>query len=208
MKTDKTSRRRLLAGMAGFLGASTFASKTAAAVLTPSASEGPFYPLPSMRTPDIDNDLVKITGLVQGAGGEVFTLRGTITNRDGHPRVGHRIEIWQCDLDGNYQHPNDPRSANFDPAFQGFGHDITDQNGAYVFRTIKPEVYPGRTPHIHVKIFDGASELLTTQIYVKGDPGNPHDSLFKRMSKAHADAVSMVFVKGETGPEATINIII
>lgn len=208
MTIDKTSRRRLLAGFAGILGASTLASRTAATVLTPPASEGPFYPQPAMRTPDIDNDLVKITGLVQKAGGEVFTLRGTITNPDGQPRINHRIEIWQCDLDGNYMHPKDARSADFDPAFQGFGHDITDQNGAYVFRTIKPEVYPGRTPHIHVKIFDGTRELLTTQIYVKGDPGNASDSLFRRMSKEQADAVSMVFSKGKTGPEATINIII
>ena len=36
--------------------------------------------------------------------------------------------------------------------FQGFGHDVTDAEGAYSFRTIKPVPYSGRTPHIHVKV--------------------------------------------------------
>ena len=161
-----------------------------------------------MRTPDIDNDLVKIKGLVEEAGGEVFTLHGTITGSDGQPLAGHRIEIWQCDMDGNYMHPRDRRSANFDQAFQGFGHDITDDEGNYVFRTIKPTIYPGRTPHIHVKVFAGNRELLTTQFYIKDDPNNASDGLFNRMSEVEANAVSMEFVHGEAEIEATINIVV
>ncbi len=208
MTTNKKSRRNLLAGIAGLVGLSTLPGKAAAAVMTPSASTGPFYPTPAMRTPDIDNDLVKIAGLVEEAGGEVFTLHGTISGSDGQPLAGHRIEIWQCDMDGNYMHPGDRRSVNFDPAFQGFGHDLTDEGGNYVFRTIKPAIYPGRTPHIHVKVFDGGRELLTTQFYIKDDPNNARDGLFKRMSKVEADAVSMEFVRGEAGTKATINIIV
>ena len=117
MISHKKSRRVLLAGIAGLMGTSALGGKAAAAVLTPSAAEGPYYPTPAMRTPDIDNDLVKILGLVEEAGGDVFTLRGTITGSDGQPLVGHRIEIWQCDMDGNYMHPRDLRSVNFDQAF-------------------------------------------------------------------------------------------
>ncbi len=208
MKTYDKFRRRLLAGIAGLMGTSSLGARAAAAVLTPSATEGPYYPTPTMRTPDIDNDLVKIMGLVEEAGGEVFTLRGTIASSDGQPLSGHRIEIWQCDMDGNYMHPRDRRSVNFDHAFQGFGHDVTDDGGNYVFRTIKPTIYPGRTPHIHVKVFDGNRELLTTQFYIKGDPNNAGDRLFNRMSNAEANAVSMEFVQGETGIEATINIVV
>ena len=182
--------------------------KAAAAVTTPRASEGPFYPTPGMRTPDVDNDLVKIEGMVGKAGGDIFTLRGTILDRDGRPLTGRRIEIWQCDMDGNYMHPSDRRSANFDQAFQGFGHDVTDDAGRYVFRTIKPAIYPGRTPHIHVKVFDGDRELLTTQFYIKDHPENSRDGLFNRMSEAEAGAVSMVFVEGEAGPEAIVNVVI
>lgn len=208
MTKPKKSRRSLLGGIAGLIGISTLGSSAAAAVLTPSAAEGPFYPTPAMRKPDIDNDLVKIMGLVEEAGGEVFTLRGEITGSDGQPLAGHRIEIWQCDLRGNYMHPRDRRSENFDRAFQGFGHDVTDDGGSYVFRTIKPTIYPGRTPHIHVKVFDGDRELLTTQFYIKDNPNNARDGLFSRMSDVEADAVSMTFVQGETGSETTINIVL
>lgn len=208
MTASKKSRRTLLAGFAGLVGVNTFVSQAAAAVMTPRAAEGPFYPTPAMRTPDIDNDLVKIMGQVEEAGGEIFTLRGTILDRDGQPRRGHRIEIWQCDMDGNYMHPGDRRSANFDQAFQGFGHDNTDETGSYVFRTIKPTIYPGRAPHIHVKVFDGDRELLTTQFYIKDNPNNTRDGLFSRMSDAEAEAVSMVFVNGEPGLEATINVVL
>ena len=208
MTTSRKSRRSLLAGIAGLMGSVPLSVRAATSVLTPQASEGPFYPQSSMRLPDIDNDLVQVAGLVEEAGGEIFTLRGRIMNDAGTPRVGHRIEIWQCDMDGNYMHPRDARSVNFDRAFQGFGHDITDETGGYVFRTIKPTIYPGRAPHIHVKLFDGDRELLTTQFYIKDDPNNIRDGLFARMSEAEADAVSMVFVEGDHGPEATVDVVV
>ena len=208
MKLHEKSRRYLLGGIAGFMGASALAAKATAAVLTPGAAEGPYYPTPAMRTPDIDNDLVRIRDRVEEAGGEVFTLRGRLTGADGQPLTRHRIEIWQCDVNGNYMHPRDRRSVNFDQAFQGFGHDVTDNDGNFVFRTIKPTIYPGRTPHIHVKVFDGSRELLTTQFYIKGHPNNARDALFNRMSKVEANAVSMEFVQGATGLEATVNVVV
>ena len=71
----KNSRRHLLRGIAGLLGSTSLASKAdSVGFLTPRAAEGPFYPKPSIRMPDDDNDLVKIAGLVEAAGGEVFTL--------------------------------------------------------------------------------------------------------------------------------------
>jgi len=156
--------------------------------------------------PDVDNDLVKVMGLVKEAGGEVITLKGTFTDADGNPRAGQRIEIWQCDLNGKYLHPGDDRNVTYDQGFQGFGHDITGEDGSYSFRTIKPGKYPGRTPHIHVKVFDGDTELLTTQYYVAGDPDNKRDSLFRRMSDEQAKSVSMVYVDVNGEVEATINV--
>ncbi|NOD78867.1 MULTISPECIES: protocatechuate 3,4-dioxygenase [unclassified Ruegeria] len=208
MKQNTKSRRKLLGGIVGLMGVGSIGARAAAAVLTPSAAEGPYYPTPAMRTPDTDNDLVKIRGRVEDAGGEVFTLRGKLMRTNGQPLARHRIEIWQCDMDGNYMHPRDRRSVNFDQAFQGFGHDVTDNGGNYVFRTIKPTIYPGRTPHIHVKVFDGSRELLTTQFYIKGHPNNSRDGLFNRMSRAEAAAVSMEFSLGATGTEATINVVV
>lgn len=202
------SRRSLLVSFASMLGGCSLASTASAAVLTPRAAEGPFYPKPSMRMPDTDNDLVKVAGLVEEAGGEIFTLRGTLLDRDGQALVGHRIEIWQCDMNGRYLHTGDSHNVTYDQAFQGFGHDITDEGGNYVFRTIKPAIYPGRAPHIHVKLFDGNSEILTTQFYIKDDVNNARDGLFNRLSNVEADAVSMEFVEGEGGLEASVNIIV
>ena len=208
MASTSKTRRTLLAGVAGLMGSAAIKGNAATAALTPRAAEGPFYPQPEMRRSDIDNDLVRITGRVEDAGGEIFLLRGTITDPDGLPRAEHRVEIWQCDVDGNYMHPRDQGSADFDVAFQGFGHDITDETGAYVFRTIKPTIYPGRAPHIHVKVLQDGQELLTTQFYISGHPANAGDGLFLRMSEAEASAVSMEFVQGESGPEATVDICI
>ena len=192
--------------MAGLVGSHALART--APVPTPGAAEGPFYPTPPMRMPDTDNDLVKIAGMIEEAGGEIITLRGTVTDRDGKPRRGYRIEIWQCDVNGRYLHPGDSRGTPYDQAFQGFGHDITDDAGGYVFRTIKPAIYPGRAPHIHVKVLAGGRELLTTQFYVKGDPGNARDGLFNRMSADQAEAVSMTFTGTDEGIEAVVDIVL
>lgn len=202
------SRRRVLAGLVGAVGYGSLPSMAAAAVPTPRASEGPFYPRPSMRLADVDNDLVRVAGRVEEAGGEVFTLRGTITDREGRALAGRRIEIWQCDLNGRYMHPGDRGGEAHDPAFQGFGHDITDEAGGYVFRTIKPAVYPGRAPHIHVKVLDGDRELLTTQFYIKDHAANARDFLFARLSMDQAASVSMIFIEGADGPEAAVDVIV
>ncbi|MGB5214149.1 MAG: protocatechuate 3,4-dioxygenase, partial [Anderseniella sp.] len=69
-------------------------------------------------------------------------------------------------------------------------------------------VYPGRTPHIHVKVLDGTDQLLTTQFYLPDHPGNARDRLFNRMSDAEKELVSMVFVSGSEPPETTVNIVV
>lgn len=207
MTTGKTSRRGILGWTLGALGLAA-ANPALAASLTPPATEGPFYPTPPMRRSDVDNDLVKILGAVQEAGGEVFNLKGRVMDTDGVPLPGRRVEIWQCDLNGKYLHPGDRQDIVFDPAFQGFGHDITDADGRYTFRTIKPVTYPGRTPHIHVKVFDGERELLTTQFYIDGHPANRRDRIFNRLSGNAAAAVSMVFTTVAGAEEASVDIIL
>ena len=69
--------------------------------------------------------------------------------------------------------------AKRDANFQGFGRFLTGSTGEYYFRTIKPVPYPGRTPHIHFKLKKGGKELLTTQCYVKGHPGNERDLILR-----------------------------
>ena len=193
-----------------FLGMMTLpVSALARAVIpTPSGSEGPFYPTTRMRFNDIDNDLVKIEGEVERAGGEIVMLTGRVLDSAARPIAGARVEIWQCDVNGRYLHRGDSGWNSRDPAFQGFGHDLTGADGSYSFRTIKPVPYAGRTPHIHVKVLLDNRERLTTQFYLPDHPGNKKDWLYQRVPQARRELVTMNFVPAGQVPRATLDIVI
>lgn len=200
----------MLLACSAMFGAGFVSQAVKAAILdkTVKSTEGPYYPKKSMRPNDVDNDLVKIEGTVKLAGGEVIILKGRVKDQNGVPQKALRVEIWQCDVNGKYLHTGDSQQIIHDKGFQGFGHDITDSNGEYRFRCIKPSKYPGRTPHIHVKVCKGEEELLTTQFYIKDEAENARDSIFRRLSDKQADAVSMQFVEGAEGPEASVDIVV
>lgn len=202
------TRRALLKYSTAAAGLAAVSPKVAASILTPKASEGPFYPKPSMRYADIDNDLVKIADAVTEAGGEIIILKGQILSAEGQTLAGHRIEIWQCDVNGRYHHPRDGLKDTRDAAFQGFGHNITDEQGWYQFRTIKPVIYPGRAPHIHVKVLNGDQELLTTQFYLADYKFNATDGLYRRLTPEQADSVSMVFAEVDDVLETRVDVIL
>lgn len=193
-------RRKILQGLA-LMPVSVTAI---AASSTPPASEGPFYPTPGMRFDDIDNDLVKISGQVREAGGEIVRLSGKVFDRSGNPVSGAQVEIWQCDVNGRYLHRADQSSIARDAGFQGFGVDQTDRSGRYQFRTIKPVPYTGRTPHIHVKIRFDDQDLLTTQIYLD-HPQNQRDWLYRRIPASVREDLTMRFADAQDEPEAIIN---
>ncbi len=144
--------------------------------LTPSQTEGPFYPVVLPR--DTDFDLLQ-QGTLRYGRGQATWLDGEVIDRDGRPVRGAEVEIWQCDVDGRYRHPGDGDRA--DPAFQAFGRVAVDAQGRYRFRTLRPVAYAGRTPHIHVKVKLAQRGLLTTQLYVEGDPGNERDGLWRSL---------------------------
>ena len=140
--------------------------------VTPSQSLGPFYP--SKFLLDSDVDLTSVAGKKGRAVGRITNLIGQVSSVDGSILSNARIEIWQCDAYGAYHHPRD--GGGIDPFFQGYGKATTDEEGRYHFKTIKPVSYPGRAPHIHVRV-ELESKQLVTQIYVQGDPANNNDVL-------------------------------
>jgi protocatechuate 3,4-dioxygenase beta subunit len=186
------ARRTVITGAAAALGAAGWLllpSAARALAPTPDATEGPFYPVETPQ--DHDHDLVKVEGAVREAGGDILHLAGAVLDTRGRPLAGARVEIWQCDVNGVYLHPRDFRFGRRDHGFQGFGHAIADGDGRFKFRTIVPVPYPGRTPHIHVKVLKDGREALTSQLYRAGFPQNATDFLFRRMSEAEQARVSM-----------------
>lgn len=170
---------------------------------TPAQTEGPFYPVAFPR--DADNDLLHNGDLTYSEGQPVW-LEGTVTDLAGRPLAGAQVEIWQCDQAGHYHHPGDGGRA--DRRFQGFGRYTVGPDGSYRFRTIRPAPYSGRTPHIHVKVRQGDRALLTTQVYVAGEPRNPRDGLWQSLSPAEREALTVAFVPGSDGLRAHFPIVV
>ena len=159
---------------------------------TPWQGEGPFYP--DQIPEDTDNDLVKNGENSVEAGGKILILKGILVNLASQPVNGVSIEIWQTDNNGVYLHSGSFASAIMDKQFQGFGRTKTDRNGQFLFRTIVPTEYPGRTPHIHMKLWSEGQNVLTTQLYIHNHPQNEKDFLFQRMSLAEQRINSMKLI--------------
>lgn len=159
-------------------------------LLTPKQTEGPFYPdkLPL----DTDNDLIIVNNGLTPAVGEITYVSGRILDAKGDPIRNAVVEIWQCDNGGAYLHSKTGNKEKQDSNFQGFGRFLTGSSGEYLFRTIKPVPYPGRSPHIHYKVKRSGKELLTTQCYIKGHPGNEKDSIWKSLGNEKSRAAVTV----------------
>ena len=191
------SRRTTLRGGLAFGAALTFFSPGVFAeqlALTPRMTEGPFYPdhLPL----DQDNDLIIVSNSTTPAIGEIAHLGGRVLDAGGSPVKNVEIEIWQCDANRVYLHSRDsvPKASQRDKNFQGFGRFAVGSSGEYRFRTIKPVAYPGRpAPHIHFKVKKNGREMLTSQIFIAGFPGNKNDGIFRSLDAFDRELVSTDF---------------
>lgn len=203
LRTGST-RRRFLRGLG--LGGAFFGVRGAfaeALTLTAAQEEGPFYPdhLPL----DTDNDLLLINDAATPALGEVTYLSGRVLDGRGAPVRNALVEIWQADGGGIYRHTGDneeDRQKRRDANFQSFGRFLTGSTGEYLFRTIKPVKYPGRTPHIHVKVKRTGKELLCTQCYIAGEPANEKDSIYMGIKDPKARASVTLPFRSQEGAAA------
>lgn len=188
-------RRKLLLGMGGLM--SLYMSPGLAALSpTPAQTAGPFYPV---KLPlDDDNDLTMVSGQSGRSLGSISDVSGRIVDINGNPVSNMRIEIWQCDNNGRYRHPRESGIQPIDPNFQGHGHTYTNQNGQYLFRTIRPVQYPGRTPHIHVAAFPDGEPPFVTQLYVAGEKRNETDFIYNNIPWDKRDLVTAEFKPAHT----------
>jgi protocatechuate 3,4-dioxygenase, beta subunit len=153
-------------------------------IRTPRQTEGPFYPdkLPL----DTDNDLIVVNDATTPAVGEITYLSGRILDARGEPIRNALVEIWQTDKNGVYLHTASANRKERDTNFQGFGRFLTGSTGEYLFRTIKPVRYPGRTPHIHFAVKTKDKDRFTTQCYVAGEPQNERDGILNSIKDPKA----------------------
>ena len=120
---------------------------------TPPDAEGPFYKADAPERLSIGRGLV-VAGTVRTAGGCA-------------PIPGARIEWWQADSRGQY---DDAHRAS----------QSADREGKYRFETSFPGLYPGRPPHVHVKVAAPGHRTLITQLYPKqGQTELPFDFVLR-----------------------------
>jgi len=127
-------------------------------LVMPETTEGPFYVDPRMIRREITD----------GRPGIPLQMRMQVVTADCRPVKGARVDLWQCDAQGNYSAFSGPGSdEQTDPSREMFlrGTQITDENGVVTFETIYPGWYQGRTAHIHYKVFLDERTVLTSQIF-------------------------------------------
>lgn len=149
-----------------------------------------------------DNDLINNYARAgENPIGERIILHGRVLDENARPVPNTLVEIWQANAGGRYRHKKDTYLAPIDPNFGGCGRTLTDENGYYFFRTIKPGAYPWRNwvnswrpAHIHLSVFgSGFAQRLITQCYFEGDPLIPLCPIIKTISQP--EAVDMMTAK-------------
>jgi protocatechuate 3,4-dioxygenase beta subunit len=131
----------------------------------------------------LDHDLLRNYAQNGDPIGERIIVHGHVRDENGRGVPRTLVEVWQANAGGRYRHRNDTYLAPIDPNFGGCGRTMTDEQGYYAFRTVKPGAYPFRNDvnswrpaHIHFSLFgSGFAQRLITQMYFEGDPLIPHD---------------------------------
>ncbi|HVA96340.1 MAG TPA: hypothetical protein VND99_01675 [Candidatus Acidoferrales bacterium] len=127
---------------------------------TVSETEGPYYKGGSPERTNLYDKNIP---------GTKFTLTGYVLDTNCNPKAHAWLDFWQADGNGHYDNSG----------YTLRGHQYTDAQGKFTLVTVIPGEYPGRTPHIHVKVrANSNSPILTTQLYIPGLTSNAQDSIY------------------------------
>jgi protocatechuate 3,4-dioxygenase beta subunit len=167
------SRRQALRGVLVAPASAVLAERAHAAEVTPAAAdqppgqcrllpqavEGLYYFDPKLVRSDIAEDRPGIPLRLE--------LR-IIESGTCAPISNARVDVWHADAQGLYSGYSGQGSSR-DTSTKGErflrGTQMTDEDGRVKFKSIYPGWYPGRTPHIHVKVFIGETRVATAQVY-------------------------------------------
>lgn len=172
------SRRRALgvlaalgAGLSGVPRAALAETQQAAAgslacIGTPEIEEGPFFVDERLNRSDLTADSTE-PGVANGVPLHLAFRIRTLHGSTCVPLAGAHVDVWHADATGHYsdEAPEHTSGRHFLRGYQ-----VTDRNGTVAFRTVFPGWYPGRTPHVHVKVrtyspSGNVTHTLTTQLY-------------------------------------------
>ena len=157
----------------------------------------------------LDHDMTRNARVDGEPLGERIIVAGRVLDEDGRPLPDTLIEVWQANAAGRYIHENDQHDAPLDPNFRGSGRCVTDRQGRYKFRSIKPGAYPWgnhangwRPNHIHFSLF-GPSFItrLVTQMYFPGDPLLDLDPIYQASPEGQRELMVAKFDLDVTEPD-------
>ncbi len=132
------------------------------------------------------------TNITKMGGQETCRFYGTVSDLDGNPVEGARIDVWSDSEDGFY----DVQQPDIQPRHNNRGVFTTGPDGKYWFNGIKPVSYPipddgpvgqmlghlGRHPyrpaHMHFIVSADGFDPVTTHTFVEGDPYLTSDAVF------------------------------
>jgi len=196
------NRRKLLQIALAGTGAAVAGQASASALCatpTKEQTEGPFYPT-NWKKYEADADMTFISGKSALAKGQLAIIKGQVIDHlTCKPVPNAEVDVWQANAFGQYFHEHDASEADLkDKNFQYRCRILTDANGHFSFKTIKPSAYPAggdwiRPAHIHYKVSALNYNQLTTQMYFKGDFLNSKDRILNAMTHKEQDSVIVDF---------------
>jgi catechol 1,2-dioxygenase len=177
--------------------------------LTASAILGPFWRANSPFLP-YGASIIK-----KDVGGDTAVMYGTVRSSAGNLLQGAELDVWHTAPNGLYEQ-QDPDQ----PDYNLRGKFLTDAQGRYKFRCLRPTSYPipydgpagkllqlmdrhpYRPAHIHLIVKAPGHRQLTTQIFDRRDKYVNDDSVFAVKEELIVDFVPMKQVNGHAGGEA------
>ncbi|PPR14877.1 MAG: Hydroxyquinol 1,2-dioxygenase [Alphaproteobacteria bacterium MarineAlpha9_Bin7] len=151
---------------------------------TESSVLGPYY---RASAPELEyGDSINITNE-----GDSLEVRGLVSDQYHNPIKGAILDIWQTAPNGLYDVQDDKQ-----PDMNLRGKILTNRDGRYFFRTVRPASYPiptdgpvgkmlsalgwhpNRPAHIHFIVSAKGYKPITTQLFIEGDPYLDSDAVF------------------------------
>jgi protocatechuate 3,4-dioxygenase alpha subunit len=176
---------------------------------SPSQTVGPFFHIGLIRPGENLNAMVG-----DRTQGQRILVRGRVLDGTGMPVPDALVEAWQADAQGIYPHPNDPRHAQADPHFGGFGRAATDPRGEFTFNTIKPGPIarpgsPTMAPHLNLRVFArGMLIHANTRAYFPDEPANDDDPVLSMVDGRRRHTLIAVHEPGEGLPTYRFDIVL